>query len=314
MGAGGKGVRASPDDMAPAGFAADPATVAAAESGACATADGAEAASPAFDEAAVGAASTGLGHVGVAGADASGEPALEFVEGVAASSTWAAAFAVAPVATADGLRLSGAAWGELQPPIPVPERDEIWLDDVAELDTGAATGGWGTAIGGAIAAASCAWMADDSPGSAAELLGLEGLAEPEPLSVVDGAAAVSSAVAVGSVGEPAWTKTGDGVSEAEGSSAVAGAFSAGLRSGAAARAVGVGEADVAAAGVKDAGVAARADSPAMAKAGVMGVEACGPRDNGDVDGESVAAAPWACAPSGRTGWAAPTGGSAVGAT
>lgn len=314
MGAGGKGVRASPDDMAPAGFAADPATVAAAESGACATADGAEAASPAFDEAAVGAASTGLGHVGVAGADASGEPALEFVEGVAASSTWAAAFAVAPVATADGLRLSGAAWGELQPPIPVPERDEIWLDDVAELDTGAATGGWGTAIGGAIAAASCAWMADDSPGSAAELLGLEGLAEPEPLSVVDGAAAVSSAVAVGSVGEPAWTKTGDGVSEAEGSSAVAGAFSAGLRSGAAARAVGVGEADVAAAGVKDAGVAARADSPAMAKAGVMGVEACGPKDNGDVDGESVAAAPWACAPSGRTGWAAPTGGSAVGAT
>jgi hypothetical protein len=159
-------------------------------------------------------------------------------------------------------------------------------------------------------------MADDSPGSAAELLGLEGLAEPEPepLSVVDVAAAVSSAVAVGSVGEPAWTKTGDGVSEAEGSSAVAGAFSAGLRCGGAARAVGVGEADVAAAGVKDAGVAARADSPAVAKAGVMGVEACGPRDNGDVDGESVAAAPWACAPSGRTGWAAPTGGSAVGAT
>jgi len=299
--------------MAPAGFAADPATVAAAESGACATADGAEAPSPASDEAAVGAASTGLGHVGVAGADASGEPALEFVEGVAASSTWAAAFAVAPVATADGLRLSGAAWGELQPPIPVPERDEIWLDDVAELDTGAATGGWGTAIGGAIAAASCAWMADDSPGSAAELLGLEGLAEPEPLSVVDGAAAVSSAVAVGSVGEPAWTKTGDGVSEAEGSSAV-GAFSAVLRCGAAARTVGVGETDVAAAGVEDAGVAARADSPAVAKAGVMGVEACGPRDNGDVDGESVAAAPWACAPSGRTGWAAPTGGSAVGAT
>jgi hypothetical protein len=75
--------------MASAGFAADPATVAAAESGACAAADGAEAASPASDEAAVGAASTGLGHVGVAGADAdaSGEPVLEFVEGVAASST-----------------------------------------------------------------------------------------------------------------------------------------------------------------------------------------------------------------------------------
>jgi hypothetical protein len=225
----------------------------------------------------------------VDGAGAGGRAALSLKPGDdgAAWPTCAAASAAAPSAIAAGVETDGAAWGA--PPAP----GRVGLE--VKLEGGGALGGAAAAVAGAIVAASCAWIADDRPGSAAVRRGPVGFASAGAPSVASEEAEPSGAEVVCAVDEVERAWTGEVRAAAGAVSAAEAAWTGAFERGAAVRAArGLGEAS---SGEADGG-AAVVDSSEAAVGAAVG--AAGPRSAtersedggdgggiGDADGDDV---------------------------